>query len=413
MKKVLCFVLMAVMVLTLASCGHKHAFGEWTTVTEATCTAEGLRERVCECGEKETEAVPAGHKYGDPVAVGDFTCENGGTVEKTCTVCSEKVTETLAATGHDFAPASDFAPKTCKTCGLTEGEALSKVVATGETFEDTDHKFTVESIEFSSELKERRGNITYSYSQKDYVLAIKLKFTNLSTTEFSRWNSDRVQNCSLEYGGKYKYEGEYWCPADDIVALGEDSVYIVYEVPKSMKEDTESSIYAKFEIDGTVYSAVIQKGSAVADTGASSENSDVTADIKVGDVRSDGEKFSFTFKDMYYTSKPSEKNGNITHSYGSDGKYYLAMKLEFTNLDSESFGSWGDDRFSDMKMSFAGQYDYEGKMWCPGNEIVPLASGSVYVLFEVPETVEDSADALTASFTVDGTTFNVDCRTAK
>ncbi len=37
---------------------HVHAFGEWTTVTEATCIAEGQKERVCACGEKEIEKIP-------------------------------------------------------------------------------------------------------------------------------------------------------------------------------------------------------------------------------------------------------------------------------------------------------------------------------------------------------------------
>ena len=43
---------------------HEHSFGEWTTTKEATCTEEGAKERVCECGEKETEVIPAlGHDF--------------------------------------------------------------------------------------------------------------------------------------------------------------------------------------------------------------------------------------------------------------------------------------------------------------------------------------------------------------
>ena len=43
---------------------HEHAFGEWTTTREATCTEDGSRERVCECGEKETEVIAAlGHDF--------------------------------------------------------------------------------------------------------------------------------------------------------------------------------------------------------------------------------------------------------------------------------------------------------------------------------------------------------------
>lgn len=53
----------------LSSCGEEHTvhtYGEWTVVTEASCTAAGSRERVCECGEKETEEIPRlSHTYGE------------------------------------------------------------------------------------------------------------------------------------------------------------------------------------------------------------------------------------------------------------------------------------------------------------------------------------------------------------
>ena len=43
---------------------HEHAFGEWTVTREVTCTEDGSRERVCECGEKETEVIAAlGHDF--------------------------------------------------------------------------------------------------------------------------------------------------------------------------------------------------------------------------------------------------------------------------------------------------------------------------------------------------------------
>ena len=49
---------------TAAKETHEHAFGQWTVTKEATCTEDGSRERVCECGEKETEVIAAlGHDY--------------------------------------------------------------------------------------------------------------------------------------------------------------------------------------------------------------------------------------------------------------------------------------------------------------------------------------------------------------
>lgn len=82
MKKILTLLLVAVMCLSFVACdnenttqessgdttsndstandnveSHTHIFGEWITAKEATLTEEGLKERVCECGEKDTEAI--------------------------------------------------------------------------------------------------------------------------------------------------------------------------------------------------------------------------------------------------------------------------------------------------------------------------------------------------------------------
>lgn len=43
---------------------HTHAWGEWTVTTPATCEAEGVETRTCECGESETRAIAAlGHEW--------------------------------------------------------------------------------------------------------------------------------------------------------------------------------------------------------------------------------------------------------------------------------------------------------------------------------------------------------------
>ncbi|MBR5293894.1 MAG: alpha-N-acetylglucosaminidase C-terminal domain-containing protein, partial [Oscillospiraceae bacterium] len=49
---------------TAAKETHEHAFGQWTTVTEATCTEKGQEERKCDCGEIEKREIEAlGHDY--------------------------------------------------------------------------------------------------------------------------------------------------------------------------------------------------------------------------------------------------------------------------------------------------------------------------------------------------------------
>ena len=59
-----------------------HSYGEWTTVTEATCTTAGQKQRTCtECGHVETQEIPAtGHHWKDN-GDGTHTCPDCGATE--------------------------------------------------------------------------------------------------------------------------------------------------------------------------------------------------------------------------------------------------------------------------------------------------------------------------------------------
>ena len=59
-----------------------HSYGEWTTVTAATCTTAGQKKRTCtECGHVETQEIPAtGHHWVDK-GDGTHTCPDCGATE--------------------------------------------------------------------------------------------------------------------------------------------------------------------------------------------------------------------------------------------------------------------------------------------------------------------------------------------
>ena len=45
-------------------CAAGHTYGEWVVDTPATCTTDGVKSRTCSvCSNKETETIPAGHTY--------------------------------------------------------------------------------------------------------------------------------------------------------------------------------------------------------------------------------------------------------------------------------------------------------------------------------------------------------------
>ena len=84
---------------------HEHVFGEWTVTKEATCTEPGSKERVCTCGEKETEVIAALGHTEEVIPGKAATCtETGLTEGKKCTRCNVTLVEqeVIPALGHDF-----------------------------------------------------------------------------------------------------------------------------------------------------------------------------------------------------------------------------------------------------------------------------------------------------------------------
>ena len=97
-----------------------------TVVTEPTCTTDGYTTHTCSvCEDTYTDSVveALGHSYASTVT--KPTCTTDGYTTHTCSVCEDTYTDSVVeALGHDFTEATTVSPKTCKNCGLTEGEKL-------------------------------------------------------------------------------------------------------------------------------------------------------------------------------------------------------------------------------------------------------------------------------------------------
>ena len=67
---------------------HTHSFGAWFTEKNATCTEAGVTVRVCACGRRETDTIPAlGHTPSDWITDKAASCKESGSRHKECTVC--------------------------------------------------------------------------------------------------------------------------------------------------------------------------------------------------------------------------------------------------------------------------------------------------------------------------------------
>ena len=136
--------------VTTPALGHTE---ETVAGKASTCTETGLTEgKKCSvCGTvtvEQTTAPALGHTETTLEAVAPTCTKNGLTEGKMCTVCGViTVNQTIIpATEHDFEDATTEAPKTCKTCGATEGEKLDASAPTDENTEETDFMSSFEEF---------------------------------------------------------------------------------------------------------------------------------------------------------------------------------------------------------------------------------------------------------------------------
>ena len=115
-----------------------HDYGEWETVTEATCTTDGSQKRVCKvCGNEETQVIAApGHNY-EKVVISP-TCTGQGCTIHTCSVCNESYGDNyVEALGHSFGEWTvtkeatilecGTRTRTCSLCAQEETEEIDKI----------------------------------------------------------------------------------------------------------------------------------------------------------------------------------------------------------------------------------------------------------------------------------------------
>ena len=130
-----------------------HTWGEWETVTEPTCTAEGTRKRICEvCGKEETDSIPAlGHDFEEEYTVDVAPdCETKGSESRHCTRCDATTdSREIEATGHTWGEWETLTEPTCtaegtrkRICDKCGDDETDSIPALGHYFEE---EYTVET----------------------------------------------------------------------------------------------------------------------------------------------------------------------------------------------------------------------------------------------------------------------------
>jgi len=85
---------------------HIHNWGEWTVITEPTCTTEGEEIRVCNLDptHEETRPIAAlGHDWSEWTVITEPTCTTEGEEIRVCNLDpTHEETRTITALGHDW-----------------------------------------------------------------------------------------------------------------------------------------------------------------------------------------------------------------------------------------------------------------------------------------------------------------------
>ena len=117
MKKLFAIFQLMLAILMLAACQKQtdctHEWGEWETVTAATCV-EGSQKRICKkCEESETKTIAATgvHAFGEWQTVTEATCQPGER-KHTCKICQQVQTESVNPNG-----AHNYVNGACAYCG--------------------------------------------------------------------------------------------------------------------------------------------------------------------------------------------------------------------------------------------------------------------------------------------------------
>ena len=160
---------------------HTHEFGDWVVVEEATTENEGVKERYCECGEKETETIP----------VLEVEEENEETEESTEE--TEETTEEPESDDTQEIHEHEFGDWIVEKMATTEEEGIEKrTCSCGEVEERSIPKIeTIETPVLEVGIKSRMNNkmlASTNQTTKVYINATFNGFTGSAT--FNATNSD-------------------------------------------------------------------------------------------------------------------------------------------------------------------------------------------------------------------------------
>ena len=269
---------------------HKHEYGDWQTVTAATCTEGGTEKRVCKNSDglctkvEDTRSTSAlGHQEPSPLVKEEevpATCETAGSYKYTCARCGQKVQVEVPALQHDWEDAADQTGATAPTC-TEEGTKIQvckndpthtrevPVEALGHDFPETGVDLPIPAATETN----TKGEVPYHWA----------KITNYSC---SRGDSYRYAWSAKEVNFNYAEEGVHFTEEEIAAAQEGDAAY------GKTTSDWKSEPNLLDEGDGIrFWGRPIGNAMVLSNQGRASSNNDE----KIPDESVKGSRFEFDF----------------------------------------------------------------------------------------------------------------------
>ena len=213
MKKVLGFalILLIVCVFIFSSCDngdeshkqgtdHVHLFEDWITTKKASCTEDGINERYCACGEKQTQSIAAiGHTEVIDAAISATCISDGKTEGKHCSVCNEVLIQqnTIKTSGHDWGNPTCTTPRSCCVCYEVDpnSEPIGHSYVQGECIicgdEDPDYNLILTSSTYNINLTSER-DIAYITMIGGETVTYDIADTSIVYCNWGDWDGDII-----------------------------------------------------------------------------------------------------------------------------------------------------------------------------------------------------------------------------
>ena len=253
---------------------HTHAYGSWVVVDEPTCTEEGLRERNCSCGKKETEMIAAlGHTAGEAVRENEdaATCTAAGSYEEvvSCTVCEEELsrkTVTVDALRHSWGETKPGQAPTCTATGYTSYETCTRCgYSNRETIPALQHDWS-EWVETTTATcttagEQKRTCTRCGYSNRETIPALQHDWSEYSVDETNHWRTCTREGCSAKEQAEHTFSGN----TCEICGYAFYSEGLKYEVNKDTDTVTITGLGSCN--DTTIYIPAVIKGKPVTEIG--------------------------------------------------------------------------------------------------------------------------------------------------